>query len=216
MYWIGFSDDWYRVVGTEKVPRRRSETRRRLIEAAGELLVEHGIRKAGIEEICNRAGFTRGAFYSNFDSVDELLFALYERNVEQYLERLEEALAVEPPASDVGEIVGDVLALLPIGRRWQLLNAEFAAQALRNPMAAAALSEHRRRLRDRLEPMLLDTAERASRKLLVPISVLVRAVMAAHDGAMTHSDFPDQGTPAARDLSPPDTAVHFCGFDCQS
>ncbi|MBQ1442368.1 MAG: TetR/AcrR family transcriptional regulator [Renibacterium salmoninarum] len=190
------------MIGSEKVPRRRSETRKRLIAAAGELLVEHGIHKASIEEICERAGFTRGAFYSNFESVDELLFALYEWNIELYLERLEEVLSSTAATPDVGEIVGKVLNLLQVGSHWQLLNAEFTAQALRNPLAAAALSEHRRRLRERLEPILLSAIERAGRKPTVPISVLIRVVMAAHEGAMTHSHFPDPGAPEPADLSP--------------
>lgn len=190
------------MIGSEKVPRRRAETRKRLIAAAGELLVEHGIHKASIEEICERAGFTRGAFYSNFESVDDLLFALYERNLGLYLERLEEVLASTAASSEVGEIVGKVLHLLQVGSHWQLLNAEFTAQALRNPLAAAALSEHRRRLRERLEPILSAAIERAGRIPTVSISVLVRVLMAAHEGAMTHSHFPDPGSPEPQDLSP--------------
>lgn len=190
------------MIGSEKVPRRRSETRKRLIAAAGELLVEHGIHKTSIEAICERAGFTRGAFYSNFESVDDLLFALYEHNIELYLERLEEVLASTAAIPDVGEIVTKVLHLLQIGSNWQLLNAEFTAQALRNPLAAAALSEHRRRLRERLEPILLTAIERAGRRPTVPMSVLVRVLMAAHEGAMTHSHFPDPGAPEPQDLSP--------------
>lgn len=164
--------------------------------------MEHGIHKASIEEICERAGFTRGAFYSNFESVDDLLFALYERNLGLYLERLEEVLASTAASSEVGEIVGKVLHLLQVGSHWQLLNAEFTAQALRNPLAAAALSEHRRRLRERLEPILSAAIERAGRIPTVSISVLVRVLMAAHEGAMTHSHFPDPGSPEPQDLSP--------------
>ncbi|ABY24264.1 transcriptional regulator, TetR family [Renibacterium salmoninarum ATCC 33209] len=190
------------MIGTEKIPRRRSETRKRLLEAAGKILLEHGIQRASIEEICERAGYTRGAFYSNFSSVDDLFFALYDYNVGIYLERLEEALTQPATPTDVREIVSSVLSLLPLGNTWQLLNAEFAAQAMRNPAAAQALAEHRGRLRERLEPMWLAAIKRTGRRPTVPLTTLVRIVMAVYDGAMTHSRFPESPALEPSDLIP--------------
>lgn len=47
------------------------------------LVAEHGTTNVSIGAICERAGFTRGAFYSNFKTVDDVFFALYEqRNAE--------------------------------------------------------------------------------------------------------------------------------------
>lgn len=48
--------------------RRRVETRARLVRAAVEVFAEQGIVASTVEQICDRAGFTRGAFYSNFDT----------------------------------------------------------------------------------------------------------------------------------------------------
>ena len=36
-----------------------------------------------VEEVCERAGFTRGAFYSNFTTKEELFAALMERQHSQ-------------------------------------------------------------------------------------------------------------------------------------
>jgi len=47
------------------------------MQAATTLFAERGFGQVSIEQICEAAGYTRGAFYSNFDSVDELFFALY-------------------------------------------------------------------------------------------------------------------------------------------
>ena len=55
---------------------RRQATRERLMDAAVELFGERGVLGASVEEICERAGFTRGAFYSNFESMDELFLTL--------------------------------------------------------------------------------------------------------------------------------------------
>jgi hypothetical protein len=49
---------------------------------------ESGFDGASVEEICERAGFTRGAFYSNFASKDELFFGLVQQVSESKLERV--------------------------------------------------------------------------------------------------------------------------------
>jgi AcrR family transcriptional regulator len=69
------------MTGTEKVTRRRAETRRRLVETAYAVFCETGIRDTPVELIRDRAGFTRGAFYSNFASKEELFLAVYQTTV---------------------------------------------------------------------------------------------------------------------------------------
>src|SRR3954471_21699215 len=61
----------------------RDETRDKLFEAAARVFEEQGIGGASIETIAAAAGFTRGAFYSNFDSKDELIIAMLEDHVAQ-------------------------------------------------------------------------------------------------------------------------------------
>ena len=56
-----------------QLSRRRSETQDRLLAAAVPLFAERGISASTVELICERAGFTRGAFYSNFESKDDLV-----------------------------------------------------------------------------------------------------------------------------------------------
>jgi AcrR family transcriptional regulator len=38
-----------------------------------------------VDEVAERAGYTKGAVYSNFASKEDLFFAVYERQVEQVL-----------------------------------------------------------------------------------------------------------------------------------
>src|SRR6266478_4684690 len=56
----------------------RDDTREKLFEAAARVFEEQGIGGASIEAIAAAAGFTRGAFYSNFNSKDELIIAMLE------------------------------------------------------------------------------------------------------------------------------------------
>jgi|LUMV01.1.fsa_nt_gb AcrR family transcriptional regulator len=75
----------------DAVSRRRAATRERLLDAARSLLVREGLQGVSVERLCEEAGFTRGAFYSNFTSKDELVVALTERERERVLAMLKEA-----------------------------------------------------------------------------------------------------------------------------
>ena len=63
------------------VTARRAQTQERLMAAAGRVFAERGIIGASVEEICEAAGFTRGAFYSNFADKDALVLALIRQSI---------------------------------------------------------------------------------------------------------------------------------------
>lgn len=60
---------------------QREETRRRLLDAARQIFARRGYEAASVEEIAEAAGFTRGAFYSNFRDKDELFVAILEERM---------------------------------------------------------------------------------------------------------------------------------------
>ena len=64
---------------SEAVTPRRAATRERLMDAAVVMFAEKGVLGATVEEICEQAGFSRGAFYSNFDSKDDLCLAVIQQ-----------------------------------------------------------------------------------------------------------------------------------------
>jgi AcrR family transcriptional regulator len=55
---------------------RRAQTRAALLDAAARVFVERGFTGASVEAIAAEAGYTRGAFYSNFATKEELFAAL--------------------------------------------------------------------------------------------------------------------------------------------
>src|SRR5579872_1481054 len=65
----------------------RDDTCEKLFEAAARVFEEQGIGGASIEAIAAAAGFSRGAFYSNFNSKDELIIAMLEAHVAQSIRR---------------------------------------------------------------------------------------------------------------------------------
>ena len=67
----------------------QAKTREALIEAARAVFVDQGIGGASIDQIAERAGFSKGAFYSNFSSKEDILIALFEQHMKMELTALQ-------------------------------------------------------------------------------------------------------------------------------
>src|SRR5215469_4015424 len=78
----------------------RDDTREKLFEAAARVFEEAGIGGASIEAIAAAAGFSRGAFYSNFASKDELIIAMLEDHFTQIVKRNMDLLAKHQNLTD--------------------------------------------------------------------------------------------------------------------
>jgi AcrR family transcriptional regulator len=85
----------------------RAQTRDRLLDAAYQILVNNGIEEASIEDIAEAAGFSRGAFYSNFESKDELLCALLAREKAGMQEELQDLVYQTASPAEMIEKVRD-------------------------------------------------------------------------------------------------------------
>jgi AcrR family transcriptional regulator len=85
---------------------QRARTRAALLDAAGRVIAERGLHGASIEAISAEAGYTGGAFYSNFDSKEDLFAALLEERVFKVWGEILTANAKPgpPTAREVGEI----------------------------------------------------------------------------------------------------------------
>jgi AcrR family transcriptional regulator len=101
--------------GQAGLSARRQATRQRLLDAAVELFGERGVLGSSVEEICERAGFTRGAFYSNFESKDELCLDVLRRKGDQYLAAMRAAVEVIPdapaPTDGTERLIRDAVAV---------------------------------------------------------------------------------------------------------
>lgn len=181
--------------GAPRPTRRRALTRERLMEAAFEVLARDGAGAATVEAVCERAGFTRGAFYSNFSTMEELFLALFDRQAAALLVRVETALeplgqgdlAGRPLEAVVDSVVETVLAAAGGDRGWWLVSTEQVMAAARSPATRLRLAEHQRALRSRLGPVLAAALARAGRRLLVSEDDLARLVLAVHDGGVAQS-----------------------------
>jgi AcrR family transcriptional regulator len=66
----------------------RAQTRQHLLDAAERVFLRRGFQAASVEQISAEAGYTRGAFYSNFDSKEKLFVELLNQRVFDYYRRM--------------------------------------------------------------------------------------------------------------------------------
>jgi AcrR family transcriptional regulator len=171
---------------TRRVTKRRVRTRANLLDAAFEVFAAKGFGRVSIEEVCEAAGYSRGAFYSNFATLDELFFALYQQRADLIADQVAGALALDGPDLDVPAAVERVTEVLLLDRDWLLVKTDFLVHAARDRAVAQTLLEHRARLRQAV-------AERLARAqghtelpaVLGDVDSAAHAVVAAYDGVTT-------------------------------
>jgi AcrR family transcriptional regulator len=105
---------------------------------------EQGIGGASIEAIAAAAGFTRGAFYSNFKSKDELIIAMLEDHVEQSIGRIRDLLEKHKNLADfldalktMGRSQQDPLGRSPLLHMEMILFVARKSDGLNSPSGCA-------------------------------------------------------------------------------
>ena len=71
----------------------RELTRQRLLESAATLFAKRGFQATSVDDVAEAAGFSKGAFYYNFESKDELFQTLVEHEIGGLVSSLESTLA---------------------------------------------------------------------------------------------------------------------------
>jgi AcrR family transcriptional regulator len=172
---------------TPEKKRSRPNTRARVLEAASQVFAEEGFQASTIEQICARAGYTRGAFYSNFRSKEDLFMALFEINAQSLVERVQSVVGSAPFAEVPALLTAYFAEPTEEDRRWFVLSTEFTLHAIRNPEAAKLLADQDKALRDTLAPILGGIFERAGVKPRLPLDRIARALVAFGEGASAQS-----------------------------
>ncbi|MEV0676057.1 TetR family transcriptional regulator [Actinosynnema sp. NPDC050436] len=113
----------------------RALTKERLLTAAAELFAERGVNGTSLEQIAERAGYTRGAIYSNFPDKNAIAHELLLRRTRE-------------EAEEVRALGGDFDALRRWNREraehlpaWLSLRLELVLHALRDPAGRPPLAQ---------------------------------------------------------------------------
>jgi AcrR family transcriptional regulator len=166
---------------TAPAVRRRVHTRARLLEAAEDVFVRKGLRGVTVDDLVGAAGFTRGAFYSNFSSIEEVYFAVFEQQSARLLEIVTEVTESVPEGEFTMDSLGLILdAIAPLGRRFFVLQTEFTLLALRSESARTIFREHRDRLEQRMQQAIGDVLHRLGREPVVSLELVSETAVALY------------------------------------
>lgn len=130
-----------------KHQQKSHATRRKLLEAALRIFARDGFEAARLEDIAKESGHTRGAFYANFDTKEDLFFALLEEQASARLNELRNRLEDVKTKTQGMSILREFYQERAIDWQNVLLTLEFKLFALRHPKLKARLAEVDQRLR---------------------------------------------------------------------
>ncbi|TWB11286.1 TetR family transcriptional regulator [Nitrospirillum amazonense] len=134
--------------GRTRLTRQESQlaTRARLIAAARTLIASDGVAAASVRNVAEAAGYTQGAFYSNFPTKDHMLMAVLADHLEGIAVRVEamaEEVVAAPHDTNQQKIPAAITAFLQNlnpKSNWATLATELLLHANRSADLAADYS----------------------------------------------------------------------------
>lgn len=163
--------------------QQRRQTRERLLSSALEVFEARGYAESSLEEIAERAGYTRKAVYSNFSGKSELLLEIVERRFQSHIENikaiLDEGTAPESKTVDVGSMFADYLSH---ERAWGRLFHEFCSVAARDEKIGSRFRACFRARKEIIVRLVESEVRRRGIELTAPIERIVMGVFALFTG----------------------------------
>src|SRR5205807_2113634 len=129
---------------------KQQRTRSSLLKAASKLFCRRGLEGTSIDEVAAAAGYTKGAFYANFRSKEELFLVMLDERFSAELERIDRALAgAGDPEAEAQTAAADFIHFAS-DDDWPRLYFQFVAHAARDEDFRQELATRQQAMRARL------------------------------------------------------------------
>jgi TetR/AcrR family transcriptional regulator, transcriptional repressor of aconitase len=163
---------------------KRQETKGKLLRSAEFLFNQGGYEKASVDLIAENAGFSKGAFYSNFESKEAIFLELLESGKRRKIDALESLVAQEMSAEELLAAVRNYQAGRDSDFDFAQLAVEFQLQASRDATFAKAYAKLNRNYRDSLIGVLEKLYAKLGRVPPAPVKDLADILMATISGLL--------------------------------
>lgn len=173
---------------------RRLLTREQVLSAALETFEERGYANSSVEEIAERAGFTRKAVYSNFSGKAALLLEIVERRFQAHVDRVRAAIAGGASEGQATDLAAAFSEYVTQERAWEQLFHEFCAVAARDEEIGARFRARFREAKRAIAELLAGEAERRGVELSLPVERLVMGLFALFSGISLEKLIDPEGT----------------------
>lgn len=144
----------------------QARTRNLLIEAARDEIVKKGFALASVRDIADAAGFSQGAFYSNFPDKEAILLELVQRHQTEERAKIEAVLSHGP--GDAPKAMAGIekwAATINSDPGFAVLAIELQLQALRSPSFALVYNDLNRKHRRALGLLVTKLFELLGKKM---------------------------------------------------
>lgn len=136
-----------------------------------------------MEEIAERAGYSRGAFYSNFEGKEDAFLALLDHHIEAELALMREAVAADPSPRGFSAYLQRRPERRAAGaKQWVLLSIEFWLHVVRHPELAPKLAARQSVARETLARVIEAQCTQFGVTLPSPAEEMASVMMAVDDG----------------------------------
>lgn len=160
----------------------RDQTHQRLLEAAAYVIAKKGFAAASVEDITAQAGYTRGAFYSNFKSKADLFIDLLSQDHQCVRQELQQILDAPLALQDIEEQITQYYLRVYRDEKNFILWAEARLLALRDAKFRARLNAYCLEKRDDIAYVIERFYELRGTKPPAPPKDLAFGTMALIDG----------------------------------
>lgn len=172
-----------------QLTRRRAATLARLMEAAIDEFARNGIDATSIEQLCEAAGFTRGAFYSNFASKDDFCLELSRQLSEETVRNLDAWLEELPAEIPEENIVPTLLGSQSVSPELSLTLRELDLRATRSPEFGVRYRALKAEMWEHYRRFVATATERAGVEFTISTDDLLHLLRSLYE-------YPDDRVPA--------------------
>lgn len=133
---------------------RQAQTRQSLIAVARDMFLTDGYAATSLDKVAVKAGFSKGAVYSNFAGKEELCMAVLDSIHAEQIEGVVSAFSQDT------DLDGQIEAFVTWAReglgqpRWTALEVEFGAIARHSPYVATELVKRHREIREAIAQLV--------------------------------------------------------------
>ena len=162
--------------------RNKENTKQNLILSARELFIKDGISSTTIENIAKNAGYTRGAFYSTFESKNELIQILMQEEfanlVQAYSHNLFETTKTNTERLEPEQVIELILTNIPLNLEFHILRTEFYLHAIRTPECTQPYKDAMRYTKTAFSQILIEYLDKMKLRPTISMSNLVDTMIA--------------------------------------
>lgn len=160
----------------------RAQTRERLLDAARRVFARGGYGGASVDAIAAEAGYSKGAFYGNFETKEAVFLELLSLHKASEADQLAALVGSGRTAAEILDSLDVWLERMNADADWALLAMELQLHARRSPTFAAEYDAIQARHRDRLGELVERLFALSGKRLPAPAPQLAGGLMALVHG----------------------------------